>query len=869
MPDFDASLPINDSLDAITAGLRDDGRIIIAAPPGAGKTTCVPPAILRAFPTSGRILLLQPRRMAARSVAMRLAANLGAELGGRVGYQVRMDRRWGPESQIVVMTYGVLLRRLQSDPLLESFGTVLLDEFHERSLEADLALGMLVRVRSLLREDLRFAVMSATMDIGPIASFLDGAPVVESVGRTYPLQIEYASRIRKDRIEDQVADIVPEALRRSTGHVLVFLPGVGEIRRTARRIAQLSAVRGLEVAELYGDQTPQQQDAVLRSSTQRKIILATNVAETSITIPGVGCVIDSGLARIARMNPSVGLPRLDLEPISQASANQRAGRAGRTGPGICFRLWMKAADRARPEFDLPEILRGDLAGAVLQLLGWGENDIAAFPWLSPPRAEAIEAAMLLLQRLGAVADGRATELGRRMLAIPAHPRMARMMVEAARRGVVRRAAICAAMLSERDPFIDTGGGARLSRGDTALMGLDSTDIVSRAGRMERWIEGAEDEAILKGPGRAVHRAADQLADSLRDKRGFDGGDDAMEPADNPIENAPETPRDEAEIDAALAQTLLAAFPDRLAKLRQPASDRGIMVGGQGVRFRRAKTSGAELYLCIDLLQKTTDAEVRLSTPIEPEWLDTGMQRDVDECFFHPSQRKVVGRRRVYWLDLLLSEIPTSVTDDSQAKPILLSEVRARWDRVFPADDPAIKQLLARIACHRQVIEDSEFPEIGQPWLTELASEICEGRRGLDEVRQAPWIDLIRGRLGYDRLSQLDRLAPQSVQVPSGTDVAIDYSQSSQPSLSVRLQELFGWTETPRILGGRLPLLLRIQAPNYREIQVTSDLASFWRGAYFEIRKELRRRYPKHQWPEDPLTATATRSGLARSAPKKK
>lgn len=847
---LDSELPISSALSGIVDNLRKNQVTIIAAPPGSGKTTGVPPALLNMLDGRNKVYLLQPRRMAARTVAARLAQLLDCSVGGLVGYQVRMDKRLSSESRIVVMTYGVLLRKLQNDPLLDDAAVVLLDEFHERSLEADLTLGMLTRIQTI-REDLKIGLMSATLDVDPIAKFLNEAPVISVSGRAYPLQIHYQDRINNQRLDEQVSNILPEALRATQGHVLVFLPGVGEIRKTARRISALPISRDLAIMELYGDMTPERQDAVLQDAQKRKVILSTNVAETSITIPGVDCVIDSGQARIMRMNPAVGLPRLDLEPISMASAAQRAGRAGRTCPGKCFRLWMKAFDRARPEFDTPEILRGDLASAVLQLYGWGEDDIAAFPWLTPPTQDAIQSAEMLLRRLQAIDSNQITDLGKEMLRIPAHPRIARMLLEAQRRGVARQASICAAMLTERDPFIDNSSGARISKDHAKLLGLDTADLVARTQRLLSYLDGENDAAIQRNSALGVKRAADHYLLSL---------DESITDAPTDIPDSDVADKSGEE----LAKCLLAAFPDRLAKLRQPSSDKGLMVGGQGVRLRTATHSEATLFLCIDLLQKTSDAEVRLSTPINEEWLEDDQISIADECFFHPSQKRVVARRRRYWLDLILSEQPVEVSDDAAAAEILFSEVRARWDRVFPTKDAALQQLLGKVAKYAE-LSGNNATTIDRAWLEQVAFDLCQGKRSLDDVQNGPWLDVVKSRLGYDFLFQLQDFLPNEISVPSGNQVKIEYGEGAQPSISVRLQEMFGWQDTPRICGGRVPLLLKILAPNYREIQVTSDLASFWRSGYFEVRKELRRRYPKHHWPEDPLTAKATKSGLGRHA----
>ncbi|WP_164101773.1 ATP-dependent RNA helicase [Candidatus Laterigemmans baculatus] len=905
-----ASLPISEVAGELIEALRRENRAVLAAPPGAGKTTGVPLALLEAFSGSERVLLLQPRRMAARAVAARLASLLGTNVGERVGYQVRMDRRWGAATKIVVMTYGVLLRRLQSDPLLESFSTVLLDEFHERSLEADLTLGMLTRIRGSLRPELRLVVMSATLDAAPIAAFLDQAPLVESRGRMHPVDIRYAKRSSNDRLEAQVAEVLPRAMAASDGHVLVFLPGVGEIRRTARQISDLACVAGADILELYGDLSPERQDRVLRPSSRRKIVLSTNVAETSVTIDGVTSVIDSGLARVMRMNPAVGLPRLDVEPISRAAAEQRAGRAGRTAPGTCFRLWLQPAHRARPEFDTPEIHRGDLAGAVLQLFGWGETDLQQFPWLTPPREEGLAAARNLLEQLGAIAGGRITGqritgLGRDMLRIPAHPRLARLVLSGHRRGILRRASIAAAMLAERDPFEDRRGG-RLAANDAALLGLPSGNLADRAERIERWIDGAADRTILRPAGQAVRRTAEQLASAVERSWAVEENPEseaateavstgASEAGAGEIgagsigagDGPPGSPSlDPDEIDAALCRSLLDAFPDRLARQRERGGGdrggpRGIMVGGHGVRLSDPQAAaGSPLFLCLDLLQKGRDADVRLAAPVREEWLEASEEvtseegqelgtgpglREVDEYFFNPTQRRIVGRRRRYWYDLLLAETPTEIVDREQAAELLIREVRLQWERAFPVDDAELMQLVTRSRRVREWLPEQPLPVLDEAALDEIAQQICGNALGIDEVRRGPWLDLAKAHLGYESLRQLDQWAPPRLQVPSGNAIAVEYPLEGPPAMSVRLQELFGWTETPRIAAGRVPVLLRLLAPNHREVQVTSDLASFWRSTYAEVRKELRRRYPKHHWPERPLEATATRSGLGRDA----
>lgn len=833
-------LPIDDVLPEIIAAFQQAGRVVIVAPPGAGKTTGIPPALCAAEPAGEKILLLQPRRMAARTVAGRLAQTMKCPLGTRVGYQVRLDRKWTDQSMIVVMTYGVLLRRLQNDPLLEDFGTVLLDEFHERSLESDLALAMLHRIRSELRPSLRLGVMSATLEVQGISQYLDHAPIIESAGHMYPVEIRYADRIAKEKLEEQISQTLVNLLRETPGHVLIFLPGVGEIRRTAQHLEPLATRSSAVILELYGDLPPQQQDRVLMDLGQRKIILATNVAETSITIPGVTAVIDSGLARVLRVDPHVGLPRLDVEPISLAACDQRAGRAGRTARGICSRLWLKEAHRSRRPFDHPEVQRGDLSSAILQLYGWGERDILSFPWLTPPSPEAVEAAVLLLTRLGALEDHRISQLGKEMLRIPAHPRLARLLIEARERGVVRPAAVAAALLSERDPFVDSMTG----------------DLIERVERYLRWIDREDDGSIRGGAAQAVKQTVFHLLDTLR------GGGDDEQLCSTPSQSLllTESPADttrfpesdlQQSLESNLCRSLLAAFPDRVASRRQGAKDRARMVGGVGIRLRNMPTvESAEYSLCLDLVRKSADAEVRLAVGLREEWLQGRNRSCKDESFFHPTSKRVVGRRRDYWLDLILSETPIEVTDPSLVTAALAAEVATHWKLVFPQDDQELRQTIARVNFLATRFPDLGFSTVSEARLVEIGQKLCAGKQSLEEVRDGRWLDSIREEIGYSVLATLDQWAPASIELPGGNRTKINYADPLQPSISVRLQELFGWTETPRIAQQRYPLLLRILAPNFREVQITQDLGNFWRSTYAQVRKDLRRRYPKHAWPDE-------------------
>ncbi|QDS93717.1 ATP-dependent RNA helicase HrpB [Roseimaritima multifibrata] len=849
-----SSLPINEVLSDIVAALKTSGTVVIKAPPGAGKTTGVPIAMEEAGLITSRILIAQPRRLAARSAAARLADLMGSQIGHDVGYQVRFDRRWRSDTKMVAVTYGILLRQLQADPYLEGIDAVLLDEFHERGLESDLSLGMLLRLKQTVRPDLKLIVMSATMAPQPIADFLsqDGAAVdvVESEGRSYPVEIRYAKKWDRSTIEEQVAAALPSVLRATPGHLLVFLPGVGEIRKTETLIRQLPETRGAEILRLYGDLSPDKQDRVLRESRQRKIVLSTNVAETSVTIPGITAVIDSGAARVMRYDPDVGFPRLQIEPISMAAADQRAGRAGRTEAGMAQRLWTQATHRSRPEFDTPEILRTDLAGAVLQLAGWGERSVADFPWLDAPFPEAVATAESLLKSLGAIDDAGITPTGRRMLRLPVHPRLARLLIAGEEFGIPKRIAVTAAMLSERDPFRRGSGPPKTvrgkNRGNHNL--LDSrSDILNALNRLEKYADGAEDPQANEAAARHIFRVAEQLAGML------EGGKGKQE------SNAEDS-------DIAIMRALLAAYPDRLAKRRSRGSDRAIIGNGQGVKLSgESKVQEGDLFLVIDVQQATGDAKVRQASMVEHEWLDPAGFSERDEAFFHPSLRQIAARRRLYWNDLLLKETPIESADDDQSQALLHEHAIRNWDRIFPQEDTGLQRLLARIRFLQKWNPELELPALDTESLHAVCFQLCRGRKSFLDLAKAPWRDFILGKLSYQQQQALQTHAPERIKVPSGNEVAIEYQEDKPPILAVRLQELFGWDKTPCVANGRVPLLLHLLGPNRQPQQITEDLASFWEHTYPQVRKDLRRRYSKHHWPEDPTQALASRSGLKRDS----
>jgi len=842
-----APLPINDVLPELLTALGNHPAVVLRAPTGAGKTTRVPPAILDAgLVGAGKIVMLEPRRLAARAAAARMARETETALGKLVGYQVRFDSRISDSTRILVVTEGILLRQLQTDPFLEGVNVVLFDEFHERNLASDLALGMVRRIQQTVRPDLKIIVMSATLDPGPIAAYLGDAATIESLGRSHPVEVHYLKYRDQRSIIDLTVEGVQQVVSKTPGHVLVFLPGVGEIHRTARELDDFTKRNQLLLFPLYGDLPPEAQDAVLLPSEQRKIVLATNVAETSVTIPGVTAVVDSGLARVLRFDPEAGLDRLALEPISQASADQRAGRAGRTGPGYCLRLWDERSHRLRPEFTDPEIRRVDLAGTVLQLKNWGESSPLGFPWYESPRPEAIEQATLLLQRLGALtSEELMSRLGEAMVQLPVHPRIARMLILGHQSGESRRAAWLAALLEERDPFFRSRHPGGKSSPPMMVTHRSQSDVLDRLTSLEEAERGGNVEfpwgVLNRGAARQIAMVRDQLLQLVKAiPRGAEA--EANGTADD-----------------VLSRALVAAFPDRVARRRSPGSEKGVMVGGRGVKLSpQSSVRSGELFLCVDVDGGQTDAMVRQASAVELEWLPESSLRKVTELFFHPTQKQVVARKREYFEDLVLSETPVPVPEGDDAGELLLNEALKAWEQVFPVENEDIQGFLQRIDALSRWMPELEIAPLDEAKKRELLANLCQRCRSFSELKKADWLSEMQSLLTWPQRQALDREAPATWLVPSGSSIRLKYESGSPPVLAVRIQEIFGMAETPRIAGGRVRVLLHLLAPNRQPQQVTEDLASFWANTYPGVRKEMARRYPRHPWPEDPLTAKAIR-----------
>jgi ATP-dependent helicase HrpB len=831
-------LPIDPVLPEFLAALRSHPSVVLRAPTGAGKTTRVPPAILDAdLAEKGRILLLEPRRLAARAAARRMAAERGGRLGDQVGYQVRFDRQCGPQTRILVVTPGILIRLLHDDPYLESTRVVLFDEFHERGLESDLALGMVRLVQQTVRPELRIVVMSATLAVEAVSEYLGGCPIIRSEGRLYPVEIVHEPRSERQPWPLAVAGAVSRTLDRTPGDLLVFLPGLQEIRQTARHLEALAGERDLAVLPLHGELPAKQQDAALLPQPRRKVVLATNVAETSVTVEGVTAVVDSGLARMLVFDPHVGLDRLQLSPISRASAEQRAGRAGRTQPGVCVRLWSAGAHRGRPEQTEPEIRRVDLAGAVLQLLCLGEADVLHFPWLEPPREATVLQALILLRRLGALEDRGVTPLGRAMARLPVHPRLARLLLEGQRLGRPERVALAAALLAERDPFIRS-----LDRAPSAAAPRHATpsDVLDRVEALEEHEDTGRTAAALgalnRGAARFILRARDQLLRSLRHSH----------PASRELSE-----------DEVVLRSLLAAFPDRVARRRGAGDRRGVMVGGRGVCL--APSSGVletEFFLCIDVDAGQKETLVRQASAIERDWLPADQLSTSVEVAFDPATERVTARRCVRFADLVLEETAVTLPDDEQAARVLAAAAGEQLERVLPSEDSPAGLYRTRVRCLRAWMPELQLPALDEVELRELLAWLCSGCRSFADLRKVDWLQAFQGRLSHTQRQVVEREAPERLLVPSGSRIALRYEEGRPPILAVRIQEVFGLTQTPRLAGGRVPVLLHLLAPNHRPQQVTDDLASFWSNTYPQVRKDLRARYPRHAWPEDPWDATA-------------
>jgi ATP-dependent helicase HrpB len=790
-------LPIDPLIPEIVARLRAAENLVLEAPPGAGKTTRVPPALLAL--SDREVLVLEPRRLAARLAARFVAAERGEPVGATVGYQVRFEEVAGPRTRLRFLTEGVLTRRLLSDPTLTHVAAVVLDEFHERHLEGDLALALLRRLQRTERPDLRLLIMSATLDAAPIAQFLGGARVMRSEGRQYPLEIEYTPHSPAP-LEEQVAAALERlAARGLAGHVLVFLPGAAEIRRVQAACAPFARRNGWLLLPLHGDQSPEEQDRAVGPSEQRKVILSTNVAESSITIEGVGAVIDSGLARVASHSPWSGLPTLQVARISQASAKQRAGRAGRTGPGRVLRLYPVEDLARRPAHDTPEIARADLAPAALLLHAMGMDGLGALTWLDPPPAAAVERAENLLHRLGAFGP-----LGQEMARYPLHPRLARLIVEARRRGVAEQGSTIAALLS---------AGERLPAESRAATRSDLLVL------MESQWSPATERLV-----RQVHRIV-------------------------------RPPRQQHHNEDALLVSVLAAFPDRVARRRE-ANELQLAAGGPALLAPSSTVTANQFLVAVEAEDRPDQKMplVRIASGIEPEWLLDLFPERVRETALVEWNR--AGERVESVSALMFDHIAIEshrAGPDPQAAYALLMEKAIEVGLARFADPAEIDAFLARVNFASQ---HAPLPPLGPDDVELALRSLASGLKSFAELESAArdggLLRALDRQLPSPVRRLLDEIAPERIRLARGRHARVHYEAGQPPSVASRLQDFFGMSQTPAVARGAVPLVLRLLAPNRRPVQTTSDLAGFWQRLYPQVRKELARRYPKHAWPEDPL-----------------
>ncbi|MCA2981837.1 MAG: ATP-dependent helicase HrpB [Myxococcaceae bacterium] len=832
-------LPIDPLLPELVAALRAREAAVLEAPPGAGKTTRVPPALLDAGLSGGKeLVVLQPRRLATRLAAARVARERGERLGETVGYQVRFDDVSSAKTRIRFVTEGLLTRRLVGDPQLRDVGLVVLDEFHERHLAGDLALAMLRRLQQTTRPDLKLVVMSATLDAAPISAWLSQAPRLRSEGRRFDVALEYLDKEDERPLEQQVLAALKRLVQASLdGHVLVFLPGASEIRRAHDACADFAQRHQLELVVLHGDLSASEQDRALEPGHRRKVILSTNVAETSVTIEGVAAVVDSGLARVAAHSPFSGLPTLKVQKVSKSSAIQRAGRAGRTRAGVCVRLYTRGDYEGRPASDAPEIRRLDFVESALALRALGITDVRQFPYFEAPPPQALEAAEALLLQLGALErSGALTAVGRRLLSFPLHPRLARLVVAGETRGVANDAATLAALLGERDLRLETRvrfGDAR--RGSDALSG--PSDLLEL---LERFKEGMATSARSAG----LDAAAMQTVERVR--RQLSRQLDTKAPA----------PRDDRSREEALLQAVLAAFPDRVARRRRPKAPEVIFAaGGSATLDPTSVVHDAELLVAVDAEERRGGVVVRLASQVEAEWLldvSGDALGESDALEWNEGARRVDRVTRLTFGNVTLEETRGPAPASEETSRLLAAAALEAGVRPF-AEPEAVVAWQCRVEALRGAFPGAGFPTPDDAFVKERLRALCEGLRSFTEVREAGLLQALHGALTPQQARLLHTEAPDRLTLPGGRTVQVHYEVGRPPWIESRLQDFFGLLKGPAI--GRAPLVLHLLAPSGRAVQVTTDLSGFWERHYPAIRKELMRQYPKHAWPEDPMTAT--------------
>jgi len=810
-------LPVEDVLPQLLVALETRSEAVLVAPPGAGKTTRVAPALLSAsWLNGGKIILLSPRRIAARAAASRMAFERGEPVGATIGYRVRLDSKTGRDTRVEVVTEGVFTRMILDDPELRGVAAVIFDEFHERSLEGDLGLALARDTQSALRPDLRLVVMSATLDAARVASLLGDAPVVVSEGRMFPVRHVYRPRDSRARLEDEVAAATRAALAADAGSALVFLPGVREIERTAEQLRSTINDPRVDVRPLYGAMSAADQDAAISPAPagRRKVVLATSIAETSLTIEGVSIVVDSGLARRPKFEPALGLTRLETVRASQASVTQRAGRAGRLEPGVAWRLWSEGETRSLAPFDRPEIMDADLSGLALDLAAWGVSDPLTLAWLDPPPAPAWAEAVSLLKRIGALdGDGRLTPHGSAVARLPLPARLAHMVIVAARTDEALLAARVAMVLTEQ------GLGGR------------SSDLRDRLHRF-----GSERGQRADG----ARGLADRIARAAGGARGKVHEDDA-------------------------GRILALAYPDRVAKARQGGFS---LANGRAAMIDDASPLVKAQYAVIaDMAGAAGRAQVILGAPISAAEIEAMFGDQIEtraSATIDPASGALRGRKVRVLGKLVLSEAPLERLSGAELSQALLDVVAD--DGLAHIDwDEAARQVRARVAFMRSLEGDAWPDWSDDALLASLDAWLAPALTGVSSLKAVDVARALSDALDYEQRRRLDAEAPAKFETPAGSSLSIDYESDGGPALDVRLQEMFGEAKHPSIANGRVPLSLRLLSPAQRPVQTTKDLPGFWRGSYAAVRSEMRGRYPKHPWPDDPLSAPPTRRAKPRGS----
>ncbi len=820
-------LPVDEVLDEVRAALRAGTSAVLVAPPGAGKTTGVPPALLEeAWLGTQKILLLEPRRIAARAAAERMAEMRGERVGETVGIRARLDTRVGPKTRIEVVTEGVFTRLILDDPSLDGVGLVIFDEYHERSLDADLGLALALDARSGLREELRILVMSATLDGARVASLLGEAPVIRSEGRAFNVETRYLGRPPERGIADAVAAAIQRALAEETGSLLAFLPGQGEIRRAAERLRDTVRDPSVDIVELHGGlEGRAQREAIQPAATgRRKVVLATAIAQTSITIEGVRVVVDCGMERLPRYEPAAGVTQLETVRASRATADQRRGRAGRTEPGVCYRLWSEPETQGLLAFTAPEILSADLGQLLLDCAAWGVGDPTSLGWLDPPPAGAVAAARAELQSLGAFdADGRLTDRGRQLRELPLSPRLAAMVIRAGSFGAAQEAALIAAVLSER------GVGGLSTDLDDRLQGL-RRDRGARAESLKKMAAG-----WARGRGQTAGRGADEAT-----KRSGQGSD--------PVSTA---------------ALLALAFPDRIAKARGPRGTFLLANGRAAVADPTTSLAGAAFLVVAEMSGMAAGARILLAARLDERELediagDAIVQRL--ETVFDPQAAALRSRAERRLGAIVLASEPRPISLDDTAAVALAEGVASLGIDRLPWTK-AQRQLIDRVAFLRAAGANSEWPDLSDATLAATAASwlapFIVGATRLADITAGMLDNALDVLLPWSLKHRLDNDAPTHFTAPTGNRHAIDYEGEGAPIVALRVQELYGLKSHPAIANGRLPLTLHLLSPAHRPVQITRDLPGFWAGSWRDVKADMKGRYPRHLWPDDPANAAPT------------